>query len=328
MAATHVDQWNVNVERQLTSSWFASVGYLGSRTNNIWESSPLNNAVFQNVGAAPPSAANINARRPFTLQDPSNGQYYGPVDLYVTDGKQRYNGMLLSVRKTGARTTMSAPTTRSRTAMDRRTASAARRPTCRPVTTSRTIPHFDDGNCTADRLQNFTMTGSAMSGRYEGWKAIGSDWQIVGSFRALTGPWLTITTGADVALNGQAGTQRANQVSDDYYANQAVNPTTNAISFLNPAAFSRPATGTLGTMQRNLVRGPDSKNLDLALTRAFKSASGRYVEVRDRGVQRLQLVRVGTARTRPSTPRPSVRLRRTSTTVPPRVMQLAIKYVF
>ncbi len=69
MAATHVDQWNVAVERQLTSTWFASVGYLGSRTNNIWESTPLNNAVFQNVGAAPPSAANINARRPFTLQD-------------------------------------------------------------------------------------------------------------------------------------------------------------------------------------------------------------------------------------------------------------------
>ncbi len=41
-------------------------------------------------------------------QDPTNGQYYGPLDLYVTDGKQRYNGMLLSVRKSGARTTMSA----------------------------------------------------------------------------------------------------------------------------------------------------------------------------------------------------------------------------
>ena len=103
MAATHVDQWNVTVERQLTSAWFASVGYLGSRTNNIWESTPLNNAVFQNVGAAPPSAANINARRPFTLQDPANGQFYGPVDLYVTDGTQRYNGMLAVGRGRPAR---------------------------------------------------------------------------------------------------------------------------------------------------------------------------------------------------------------------------------
>ena len=326
MAATHVDQWNVNVERQLTSSWFASIGYLGSRTNNIWESSPLNNAVFQNVGAAPPSAANINARRPFTLQDPANGQYYGPVDMYVTDGSQRYKGMLLSVRKSGARTTFGANYALSHCygspdgfgGATTNVSSGYNKPD---------DPHFDDGNCTADRLQNFTMTGSTMSGHYQGWKSIGSDWQLVGSFRALTGPWLTITTGADVALNGQAATQRANQVSDDYYANQAVNPTTNAISFLNPAAFSRPAAGTLGTMQRNLVRGPDSKNLDLALTRAFKFASSRYIEVRVEAFNAFNWFEWGNPNTAINAATFG-QITSTSVTVPPRVMQLALKYVF
>jgi hypothetical protein len=304
---------------------FVSVGYLGSKTSNIWESTPLNNAVF-NVPGIVPTAANINARRPFTLQDPKNGQYYGPVDLYVTDGSQRYNGMLLSVRRNAGRTNLAANYTLSHCygspdgfgGATTNVSSGYNKPD---------DPGFDNGNCTADRLQNFTMTGSAMSGRYQGWKSFASDWQIVGSFRALTGPWQTITTGADVALNGQAGTQRANQVSGDVYANQAVNPTTGAISWFNPAAFARPAAGTLGTMQRNIVRGPDSKSLDLALTRVFKLSNSKSVEARIEAFNALNWFEWG---------QPNVainaatfgQITSTSTTVPPRVMQLAVKYVF
>src|SRR5262249_48255952 len=99
MDSTSVHLWNSTVERQFGSNWFATVGYVGAPTNHIWESTPLNNAVFR-AGA---TTGNTNTRRPLTLADPANGQYYGPLDLYVTDGTQRYNGMLLSVRKSGAR---------------------------------------------------------------------------------------------------------------------------------------------------------------------------------------------------------------------------------
>ena len=99
MASTTVHMWNVTVERQVGRAGSFSAGYVGSRTNNIWESTPLNNGLFVPVNGAAPSTANLNARRPLTLADPDNGKYYGPLDLYVTDGKQRYNGMLLSARR-------------------------------------------------------------------------------------------------------------------------------------------------------------------------------------------------------------------------------------
>ena len=51
-----------------------SAGYVGSRTNNIWESTPLNNGLFVPVNGAAPSAANLNARRPLTLADPVQRQ--------------------------------------------------------------------------------------------------------------------------------------------------------------------------------------------------------------------------------------------------------------
>ena len=87
MESDHVDMWNVTVERQLARTWLASAGYVGSRTNNIWESTPLNNALFVPVNGAAPSAANTNARRPLTLADPANGQYYGPAGS-VRDRRQ------------------------------------------------------------------------------------------------------------------------------------------------------------------------------------------------------------------------------------------------
>src|SRR5215470_2430803 len=69
MKSTSVHSFNVTVERQLGARWIATAGYLGSRTNNIWESTPLNNAVFAPVPGtnAPPTIANTNSRRPLTV---------------------------------------------------------------------------------------------------------------------------------------------------------------------------------------------------------------------------------------------------------------------
>ena len=52
-------------------------------------------------------------------------------------------------------------TTRCRTATARRTAAAAVRPTWGSATTSPTIRAIDDGNCTADRLHNFSLTAAS-----------------------------------------------------------------------------------------------------------------------------------------------------------------------
>ncbi|HET9831826.1 MAG TPA: carboxypeptidase regulatory-like domain-containing protein, partial [Vicinamibacterales bacterium] len=194
MKSTHVDQWNITIERQLTSTWFASAGYLGSKTSNIWESTPLNNAVFQNVGAAAPSTANINARRPFTLQDPTNGQYYGPVDLYVTDGKQTYNGMILTLRRVAARTTLTA-----NYALSHCTGSPdGNGGGTTNVSVGYNIPSnpgYDNGNCGNDRLQNFSLAASYETPRFENTalRVAATGWRLVGTFRATTGSWLAIT---------------------------------------------------------------------------------------------------------------------------------------
>ncbi len=157
-------------------------------------------------------------------------------------------------------------------------------------------PGYDDGNCTVDRLHNFSASGSVTTPRFDGstLRAVGSGWRLAGSFRALTGSWLTITTNnVDRAQNGQTGTQRANQVSDNVLVDQTTNPANGFIRYLDPTAFALPALGTFGNTSRNIIRGPEHQE-----PRSVVDAGVRRVELPEhrsapRRVQRVQLVRTG-----------------------------------
>jgi len=325
MASTHVDQWNVTVERQITPAWFASAGYLGSKTSNIWESTPLNNAVFQNVGAAAPSAANINNRRPFTLANPSQGQFYGPVDLYVTDGTQNYKGMILTLRRISARASLTANYALSKCfgSPDGNGGGTTN------VSVGYNIPSnpgYDDGNCSNDRRHNFSITASLSTPEFEnrGLRAVASGWRLAPSFRATTGSWLTIATGADRLFNGQAGTQRVNELSTNYYADQSVNPANGGIRFLDPTAFAQPALGTFGNMQRNVVRGPGFKNIDAALSRNFGLGGTKSVEARIEAFNLFNWFELGN----PNTNFSAATFGQITSALSPRVLQLAVKFNF
>jgi hypothetical protein len=329
LVATNVHSFNVTLERQLTGRWFASVAYVGTRTNNIWESKPLNNALFIPVpgtGAAP-SVANTNNRRPLNLIDPSNGRFFAQLEQYVSDGSQAYDGLLLSVRGGTRLATFNANYALSNCFGSPDGSGGG--------TTNVSVgynipdnPSFDDGNCTADRLHNFSMTASVQSPRVgnAALRTAFSDWRLVGGFRATTGPWLTVSTGADIALNGQAGTQRANQVLADPYADRSINPLNNGMRFLNPAAFAQPTAGTLGTTQpRNGIRGMGTRNLDMSLTRVIRLTGFQAIEVRIDAFNALNWFQWG---------QPATALNNTATfgqittAGAPRVMQLGIKYQF
>jgi hypothetical protein len=328
MAPTTVDMWNVAIERQFAGNWLVSAGYVGSRTNHIWESMPLNNARYVTVNGAAPSATNLNARRPLTLADPVNGRYYGPTDLYVTDGKQHYNGLLLSIRRSSARgVTFGANYTLSH-CYGSPDGGGGGTTNLGAGYNKPEDPSFDDGNCTADRLHNFSMTAGVESPRFENaaLRAVATGWRLVGSFRALTGPWLTVTAGTDRALNGQLTTQRGNQILDDPFADQSVNPQNGGIRFLNPLAFAVPGLGTLGTLQRNSIRGPGTKNVDMALTRLFRFSNGQNIEVRAEAFNVFNWFQWG----QPSTALNSATFGQITSAVnnSARIVQLAVKYGF
>jgi len=50
MKTPHVDMWNITVERQFSTSWVVSAGYVGSHTSNILERTPLNTPIAGATG--------------------------------------------------------------------------------------------------------------------------------------------------------------------------------------------------------------------------------------------------------------------------------------
>jgi len=115
-----------------------------------------------------------------------------------------------------------------------------------------------------------------------------------------------------------------NQILDDPYGDDSINPVNGGRRFLNPAAFAQPALGTLGTMRRNSVRSVGTKNLDLALTRRIATGGSREVEFRMEAFNALNWFQWG----QPNTNLFSATFGQITTAGAPRILQLAVKYAF
>jgi len=346
MKTPYVDLWNVTVDRQIGRDWVVSAGYLGSHTANILETTPLNNPSPTNTSGrdlngnitttCTPGAANFqtcmtatatqNQRRPFYIANPIAGQYYGNVDAYVTDGKQHYNGMLLSIARRAARgATISANYTLSH-CYGSPEGSGGGTANLGTGYNDPNNPGLDDGNCTADRRHLFTMTAGIQTPDFSGpaMRAALSGWRLVGIFRALSGPYLSVSPGSDRALNSQAGTQRVNQVLDNPYDNKTINPANDGLRFLNPAAFELPALGTLGTMKRNSIEGLGRRNIDLSLIRQFRLGGSRAVEVHAQAFNVLNWLQYN----QPNTVRSAATFGQITSADDPRILQFGIRYTF
>jgi hypothetical protein len=190
-------------------------------------------------------------------------------------------------------------------------------------------PQFDDGNCTSDRRHVFVLTAGAQTPEFTGRaaRAIASNWRLAGSFRALSGSFLTVAPGSDRALNSQAGTQRANQILDDPSGDNTINPANGARRFLNPNAFAASALGTFGTMERNSVEGVGTKNVDLALSRVFTVVARQSLEFRIEAFNAFNWFQWNNP-TAANLNITAGTFGQLTTAGDPRIIQLALKYVF
>ena len=346
LESTAVHLWNVTFEKQIRAEWLVSAGYVGSRTMNIWETKALNNANPTMTSAVLPSGVNVvctpgaanfqtcmtsieNQRRPLFRVDPVNGRYYGRLDVLVSDGTQHYNGMLLSVSRRAVRgVTVTANYALSK-CYGSPDGSGGGTPNLGSGYNDPNNPGFDDGNCTSDRRHNFSMTAGFQVPEFDHrvLRTIASNWRVMGSFRAVSGPWLSVTPGSERALNGSGpifNQQRANQILDDPYADQSVDPATGGIRFLNPAAFALPALGTLGTMKRNSIEGVGTRNLDVTLHRVFRVSGSQQVEFRAEAFNLFNWFQWG----QPNTNRSAPTFGLITTAGPARIVQFAVKYGF
>jgi hypothetical protein len=180
---------------------------------------------------------------------------------------------------------------------------------------------FDKGNCPADRRHVFNMTATAQTPRFSNsaMRVLVSDWRLSGIFRASTGRYLTIFTGLDRALTGDASVQRVNQILGDPYGDRS-----SLTRYLNPTAFAQPDLGRISNMSPNNIAGPGTWQFDMALSRTFQVRENQRLEFRGEAFN----VTNSLVRDNPTTTFNSNTFGQITSSLNARIMQFALKYVF
>lgn len=128
---------------------------------------------------------------------------------------------------------------------------------------------------------------------------------------------MTVLSGIDTAL--QTGNQRPNLVMTNVYGNKT------AGNYLNHAAFAQPTVpGTFGNLGALNISGPGMFRIDMGLTRAFRVHEGQTVEFRGEAFNMANHVNLGT----PTLILSSTIFGQIQSSADPRILQLALKYVF
>jgi len=172
----------------------------------------------------------------------------------------------------------------------------------------------------------------------KGLRILASGWQISGTVRILSGAFLNIGTGIDNALSGTLFTgasngtdQRPNQIlADPYLPNKGVN------GWLNPAAFAQPATGTYGNLGSRNIQGPGSSQINMGLTRTFAIRESQSLQLRAEVFNvpnHPSYCAPASQGIAPGILCPELNLNSPSfgkilSAADPRIMQMALKYVF
>ena len=326
-----VAQWNLSLQKQLGSDWLVSATYLGNATRHLWTTRPLNNPVFLGLGPCTlngvqyptcSTTANINQRRRLMLENPQVGQFYGYLNQIDTGGTASYNGLLLSVQRRAARgVTIGGNYTWSHCISDiwQETAQSANADAGWSDPNNR---RFDRGNCVTsatDRRQVLSFSSVAEIPRFSNTalRVVGSGWRLSPIFKIISGNYLSVTTNQDRVLNAMAN-QRVNQVLGNPYGDKTTS------NYLNAAAFTLPALGTLGNMGKSSIPGPGTWQFDTALSRTFQVREGQRMEFRAEAFNVTNSLHMND----PVTNLNSNTFGQVTSAKDPRIMQFALKYFF
>jgi hypothetical protein len=274
---------------------------------------------------------NLNARRLLSLANPSAAAGFSDLTAFDSGGTQGYNGMILTTNWRATRqVNVIANYTWSHCIGIYQNAGTG---TSNPGTNyvHQNNRNLDVGNCSSDRRNVFNFTTIAQTPQFSNkfLHTAVTGWQLSVIYTYRSGAPLTVASGLDNALLGFSTTgERAVQVLQSTASATQGSACANSspcVSWLNPAAFTQPALGTLSSMGVLNVLGPKFFQFDIALVRTFPIREHMNAQFRFEAFNILNNVRFNN---------PGTTLSSTSTfgnitgAQDPRILQLAMKFNF
>ncbi len=286
----YMNQWNVNVQRQIGQNWLVTANYVGNNTIHMITTENINPAQYFSNGTSTctlpngvaitgsgtqcSTVANQQTRRLLNLINPNEGKYYASVGLLDDGGTAGYEALNLSVQKRlGNGISGQANYTWSHCISD----VYADNPTAAGVSVAGNRRQFR-GNCLGiDRRQLFGMSMVATTPMFSNpaLRILASNWQLAPILSITSAQLFSVFAGTDQALT-TVGNQTPNVVDPS-----AVYPSQKTPDkWINRAAFAVSAPGTYGNVAYNSFKGPGTFQLNVALSRTFTIRERQSIQLR------------------------------------------------
>ena len=322
----YMNQWNLSVQKQIGADLLITANYVGNNMIHMIAAQELNPAQFLGLGACVingvnyptcSTTGNTNQRRVLFLKNPDQGRYYARITQLDDGGTASYNGLFLSAQKRlSNRMSALANYTWSHCISD------VFEPDLGTGATS-TIPgnrRANRSNCaTSDQRQVFNFSGVIQGPAFSSGfaRVVASNWQISPIVKIRSARFFTVTSGVDRALTATPN-QTPNQVGNPYPSNQSVS------NWISASAFSLPALGSYGNLGRNNLKGSGSVQVDMALSRTFRIAENRTLQLRAEAFNILNHANFNA----PVSVLNSGAFGQIQSAADPRILQFALKFVF
>jgi len=343
----YAQQWNVSVQRELTTNTAIEVSYRGSKISNVGiPDSNINQLTEEQLKLGPTLLERVPnpyfgiIPRSSSIGDPTitRAQLLKPFPEYTAvsyyrnnAGTTNYQGVSLSIRQRMSRgLTYSAAYTRSKLtdiASSVFDASILTGPLTNAAVADSHNLERDRDNSTGDIPHYF---GASVvwdvpigAGRAENpggvLGALAKDWSIAAVVTLQSGVPAAITQSNSLGYAGFT-TQRPNLVGDPTLPAEERTPA----HWFNTAAFALADQFTIGSASRNPVRGPSYRDVDLAVMRRIGLTGERAFELRVEVFNLLNTVNFGA----PAAQFGPASFGTITSALDPRVVQLAAKLWF
>jgi hypothetical protein len=308
----YVQQYSLGVQWEAYRDWMLEVGYVGSKGTK------LINVYTLNQGTSPATA-------PYGTAVFSNNKALNGFQMATTDADSLYNSLQASLTKRFSKgLQFLASYTYSKSIDD---ASGA------PTNEFAAVPGNQQNRASNrsvsdfDRTNRFVLSGTYGLPKFYGGKSalasrLANDWQVGGILTLQSGAPFSV-----VCVSGSALYNRADLVPNSA-ATLSGDVTGRLAQYFNKSAFAPACTNAapFGNSGRNILRGPDQRNVDLSIVKAIPVKETVKLEFRTEFFNAFN--RVNFALPNNNVFVPSTVGTITSTAAGPRVIQFALKLNF
>jgi len=315
------EHWMASVERQIGSSTLATVSYVGASSHHLLvleEANPADPALCLSLGSGCGPFNEQAARTQF-------GPAFGSVELQRTIANASYNALEATVNRRSRGLEVLASYTFSKS-IDQ---SAGLSEPVNPIdpSLSRSLSSFDMRHNLVTSF-HYELPGHSKRGPLH---AMASGWSIAGIARFTSGLPVTLLNNNDTSLLGTIPNGiNNNGVDTPGWSGQSLhlhtNPRGNGAIF-DASQLTLPALGTMGNARRRFFSGPGIENLDATLSRSFLVKDNRELEFRAEAFNLANHAQFfGAAAVEGNISSGS--FGQAVSAMPPRLMQLALRYRF